>query len=171
MASEAVIKAIEERDDQRLKATLARDFDTVESLMGATMRYVHGSGADEVGFATATLNGTLYATGSVFEVWAYWGRWDGRTDEEEWTFAARVGTFTNVEAAIAFPVAGLLCQANGRPGSIEGGPMVAAVPLVVCPAQGYVDLVYPLLHGAAAVQGRGQWFQRCQIVAPFLRPA
>ncbi len=47
MASDAVFKTIEERDDQRLKATLARDIDTVESLMGATMRYVHGSGADE----------------------------------------------------------------------------------------------------------------------------
>ena len=47
MTDEDLFAHITELDDKRQRATLAKDFATVESIVGSTLRYVHGSGADE----------------------------------------------------------------------------------------------------------------------------
>jgi len=43
----------------------------------------------------ATFNGTLYATGSVFDVTVYWGTSDGGTNAGSWGNTNYVGTYTN----------------------------------------------------------------------------
>ncbi len=58
--------------------------------------------------STATFNGTLAGTGSVFEVYVHWGTTDGGTDTGGWDHSDYVGTFTNeLAAALAYPASGL----------------------------------------------------------------
>ncbi|MEZ5738730.1 MAG: nuclear transport factor 2 family protein [Burkholderiaceae bacterium] len=47
MSDQTLFDDITARDDARQKATLAKDYDTVEGLLGSSLRYVHGSGTDE----------------------------------------------------------------------------------------------------------------------------
>jgi len=47
MQDQAVFDHITELDNARQQATLAKDFDKVEGLLGSSLRYVHGSGTDE----------------------------------------------------------------------------------------------------------------------------
>jgi len=47
MSDDAIFKTIEQLDDARKKATLAKDIDKVEPFIGSSLRYVHGSGTDE----------------------------------------------------------------------------------------------------------------------------
>ena len=48
---------------------------------------------------TATLNGVLYAPGSVFDVHVYWGPMDGGTDPHAWSNIALVGSYADAETA------------------------------------------------------------------------
>lgn len=47
MNDKAIFDAITERDNARLRATLNGDIDTVATIIGSSLRYVHGSGTDE----------------------------------------------------------------------------------------------------------------------------
>ncbi|MEZ5660121.1 MAG: nuclear transport factor 2 family protein [Burkholderiaceae bacterium] len=47
MSDASVFAQITELDEARQRATLAKDIDSVAGIIGATLRYVHGSGTDE----------------------------------------------------------------------------------------------------------------------------
>jgi ketosteroid isomerase-like protein len=47
MDDKAIISEIEALDERRAKATVEGDFETLESLLGDDLRYVHSSAADE----------------------------------------------------------------------------------------------------------------------------
>jgi len=51
--------------------------------------------ATNVNFATADLQGTLEGTGSVFDVYVYWGTTNGGTDAGAWATNEYVGRYTN----------------------------------------------------------------------------
>ncbi len=55
----------------------------------------------------ATMNGTLMATGWVFDVWAYWNTSDGGTNAANWTNSAHIGWVTNYEGALSYEITGL----------------------------------------------------------------
>lgn len=47
MQDQAVFDHITELDNARQAATVAKDFDAVEAIIGSSLRYIHGSGTDE----------------------------------------------------------------------------------------------------------------------------
>ena len=47
MTDQTLFEEITRLDEERQRATLAKDIDTVAGIIGETLRYVHGSGTDE----------------------------------------------------------------------------------------------------------------------------
>jgi poly(3-hydroxybutyrate) depolymerase len=69
---------------------------------------VSNSPPTDVTGSTATFNGTLEATNSVFDVWVYWGGTDGGDDPGAWTNSVFVGTWTDIASIdVSFPATGL----------------------------------------------------------------
>ncbi len=57
----------------------------------------------------ATLNATVYAPGTNYGVYAYWGTVDGGTNAGAWNHNSYVGAWTNIaSAAVGYPVQGLV---------------------------------------------------------------
>jgi len=67
--------------------------------------------ATNVTLGSALLTATLAASGSVYDVWVYWGDEDRGTNTT-WDHSAFVGSFTNRTAAISHPLAGLSSDAT-----------------------------------------------------------
>ncbi len=62
---------------------------------------------------TATLNGTLLATGAVFDVYVYWGPSDGTNNPSTWGDSAYIGSYTNLGTVpLSHPVTGLSADTN-----------------------------------------------------------
>ncbi len=80
----------------------------VEPLVG-----IDNEDVSAVTESTATFNGTLQATGAVFDVYVYWGTSDGGTDTLAWAHSDSVGSYTNLASvALAYPATGLALGTN-----------------------------------------------------------
>jgi hypothetical protein len=69
---------------------------------------VTNTGASALTPGSATFNGLVQATGSVFDVWAYWGPADGTNNPSVWVGSNLVATVTNNAAnSVSTSVSGL----------------------------------------------------------------
>ena len=69
--------------------------------------------ATDVAATSAVLTATLDATGSVFDVSAYWGVTDGGTNAGAWTYSRDAGSFTNgMDIAVSCLTTGLMSNTH-----------------------------------------------------------
>jgi len=80
----------------------------VEPLVG-----IDNEDVTDVAESTATFNGTLSATGAVFDVYVYWGTSDGTNNPLAWGDSDYIGSYTNLETvALSYPATGLSVGTN-----------------------------------------------------------
>jgi len=61
----------------------------------------------DIAGSTATLNGLISALATNVDVYVHWGLSDGGTNAGAWTYAARVGSYTNTSDTVSYPAEGL----------------------------------------------------------------
>jgi hypothetical protein len=128
----------------------------------AAMATIENTGATPLTATTANLGCTLRATGSYYQVWAYWGQTDGTNNPTAWTSNAYVGAWTDVaETNITFLATGLT---GGTTNYYRFLAVNAATNIWATPSTNFVSLAPPTVDnwngatnvgvGAAAINGR-----------------
>ena len=119
----------------------------VEPLVG-----IENENVTDVTESTATLNGTLSATGAVFDVYVYWGNSDGTNNPLAWGDSDLVGSYTNLETVnLSYPATGLAVGTNYYTFRATN----ALVDLWAAPSEQFMSLGQPTIENVAASNAIG----------------
>jgi len=101
-------------EENKVGAYLAAKYDLATTYPALPYPYVENTGVTDLLTGEAKLNGTLYATESVYDVWVYWSTDNGGTSKAAWLAdgdSQYMGSFTNVAST------GLVHRITGLPAS------------------------------------------------------